>query len=148
MSRARPRPVALRVLSILLPVALVAFVGLVFYQQVERAPSREQIVGSGPNELRVQLWMSPDPPKTGTIPLEVRLATRAGTPVQVDRVLVAYGEEGKETAAPGETVRQADGAYRASASFTAVGDWWVEVTVMSGPLRMTARFPVRVAPSI
>ncbi|MBI4307299.1 MAG: hypothetical protein HY684_00635 [Chloroflexi bacterium] len=148
MLKARARSPGLRVLYILVPLALIAFVGLVFYQQVERAPSREQIVGSGNDKLRVQLWMSLDPPKIGTISLEARVANAFGTPVQVDRVVIAYGQEGKEAAATTEAIRQADGAYRASAGFTAVGDWWVDVTVVYGPLRTTSRFPVRVVPSI
>ncbi len=139
---------ALRALYVLVPLALVAFIGYVFYQQMARAPSREMIVGSGDNELRVQLWTSPDPPKTGAVPVEVRLATRAGTLVQVDKTLISYGQAGKEAAATVEAERQPDGAYRASATFTSVGDWWIEVTVLYGPLKMVARFPVYVAPNI
>lgn len=139
---------ALRVLYVLIPLALAVFIGLVFYQQMARAPSREVVVGSGDNALRVQLWTNPDPPKTGAVPVEARLATLAGTLVQVDRTLISYGQAGKEATATVEAERQADGAYRASATFTAVGDWWIEVTVLYGPLTVNARFPVYVAPNI
>lgn len=139
---------ALRVLYVFVPLALVAFIAFVFYQQMAHAPSREMIVGSGDNTLRVQLWTSPDPPKTGAVPVEVRLATTSGALVQVDKTLISYGQSGRSAAATVDAQRQPDGAYRASATFTSVGDWWIEVTALYGPLKMVARFPVYVAPNI
>lgn len=97
---------------------------------------------------RVTLFMEPDPPKTGPIPVRVEITDVNGLPIRVDEVVVRYGMESQppreRAAVPGASL----GLYRAQIEFANVGRAWVEVLIRRGNTRGQLTFRIEVRPNI
>jgi len=115
---------------------------------VFRIPARSAEASLGGQQIRVTTGTVPDPPKTGPIPLQIRIADRSGNPIAVEEVRVSYGmasDAGTQTVAlPAASA----GLYRAQIGFAKVGDGWIELRLRRGDVRTTLRFPVSVRPNI
>lgn len=98
-------------------------------------------------DINVHLETQPDPPKTGGIPLIVRVTDQGDKSVAVDRVEYEYWSERQS---PQTLTGQAlgAGAFTAVAALSSVGEWQIRVTLFKGTQRMQVDFIVRVMPNI
>ncbi len=127
---------------------LFVFISGSFYYQLNREPSRTVKVSlPSVGEVTAVLTTQPDPPKTGGIPLTVRLTDSAGRPVTVDKAVFKYAKKDAE-AAVAEGQALSAGTYQAIARLSSVGEWTVEVILTSDGRDTTAHFDLRVMPNI
>src|SRR5712692_3422075 len=80
---------------------------------VFRIPARSAEASLGGQQIRLTAGTVPDPPKTGPIPLQIRIADSSGNPIAVEEVRVSYGmasDAGTQTVA---LLTASAGLYRA-----------------------------------
>lgn len=127
--------------------ALLIFAVLTLTTIIVRTPARSGAVDLAGAQLLVTLRMAPDPPKTGSLPIEVLISDGKNRAVSVDAVTVRYGaaqQAPAEVAAQGVSV----GVYRTEIRFTNVGRAWVEVALRRGSAQGQVRFTADVRPNI
>lgn len=132
----------------LVGVGLIAFAAASLAAAVLRAPRHGGTLDFAGQVVQLRVSFTPDPPKTGPVPVRITLTDSTGNPLAADEVRVRYGltaEEGKETLAlPGAS----PGLFRAQVSFADVGSGWIEVIVRGAGSEGRLRLPVVVRPNI
>lgn len=119
-----------------------------FYLQMAGGPSRTQTARLDPfRDINVHLETTPDPPKTGNIPLILHITDSNGKPVAVEKVQYEYAfkDQGIRNV---EGKAMGDGNFQAVAAITDVGEWQVRVTLYKGNQQTQVKFVLRVMANI
>ena len=127
--------------------ALLAFAALTLVATVLRAPQHVGAVEVAGQVVQMRIGLTPDPPKTGPVPVQITLTDPQGRLLPAEDVLVRYGMA-RQDAREIRAGRISPGLFQAEVWFSDVGAGWIEVAIRLGRSEGRLRLPVQVRPNI
>ena len=140
------------VVYVVAALALIAAIAWATMAEIARNPARAATADLGPYGLvNIHLTTNPSAPKAvGSVQLNFMPMDARRRTVPLDGLSFQYGREGSDQpVGAGEAQRMTDGTgmFMGSGAFSAVGNWWVRVRLVSGSAQAEVRFTLYVNPA-